>query len=191
MLPKWLTFLPSRALHRRRLRAVGEAILERLEEQGSLVLDRAGIDSLDTTRKLAFQAVYHLVINERAYMRATPQGQVVVMSADEFTRFMLNRAEIAAGTKPMPATPHKKSRRTGRSPSPSTTSDNHTPVFASTPLDSAGEFDWFQLEIAQSERVEERRQLPPFRQTLPNRERDPWDAPVFSSGNEKEKEEIF
>ncbi len=191
MLPKWLTFFPSRALHRRRLRAVSDAILACLEEKGSLVLDRAGIDYLDTTRKLAFQAVYHLVINERAYMRATPQGQVVVMSADEFTRFMLTRAEIAAGTTSAPATARKKTRRTGRSPSPSTTSDNHAPVFASTPTDPASEFDWFQLEIAQSERVEQRRQLPPFRQTLPKRDRDPWDAPVFSSSDEKEKEEIF
>ncbi|MDR0362871.1 MAG: hypothetical protein LBJ46_09355 [Planctomycetota bacterium] len=67
-------------------------LMDYLEDNGSLVLDKKGLAILGLNRKQAFQTVYDLVLKEDIQMRAEEDGSVVVMSNKAFAELLEQRA---------------------------------------------------------------------------------------------------
>lgn len=68
-------------------------LLAFLEENGTLILDKAGLATIGMNRKQAFQTVYDLVLGEKIQMRAEADGKVVAMSNAAFVALMEERAK--------------------------------------------------------------------------------------------------
>ncbi|MDR1611276.1 MAG: hypothetical protein LBT97_00670 [Planctomycetota bacterium] len=73
-----------------------QLLLEYLEQNGALTLDKKGLSILGLSRKQAFQIVYDLVLDERIQMRAEADGRVIVMSNAAFAEHLERRAREAA-----------------------------------------------------------------------------------------------
>lgn len=74
----------EKTTHVRRDRAT--LLMEYLQVNNSLVLDREGLAVIGMSRKQAFQTVYDLVVNETIQMRAEPDGKVIIMTNAEYIR---------------------------------------------------------------------------------------------------------
>lgn len=88
-------FFLRRAQKRRELRGqLVDTLLHRLERESSLVVDDGLIAQMGVKRRVFFQVVYGLVIQERMHMMADDEGCVILMTNAEFHRFMLRRAGV-------------------------------------------------------------------------------------------------
>ncbi len=74
----------EKTAHVRRDRAT--QLMEYLQANNSLVLDREGLALVGMSRKQAFQTVYDLVVNESIQMRAESDGKVIIMTNAEYIR---------------------------------------------------------------------------------------------------------
>lgn len=171
----------KRASRRRHLHGqVAALLLARLGRERSLSVDKALLDEFKIDKRSLLRIASDLALKERLHLLAEPGGRVLLLANAEFRRCMLRRsgaseeeialAEIALPEVPEPAVIDVPSVVPAVSEPAAALSDavpSAQPVAA-----SADDFDWFTLDVAPSK--PKRGKMPPKRQSLPDRARDPW-----------------
>ncbi|MCD8140993.1 MAG: hypothetical protein LUE17_14680 [Planctomycetaceae bacterium] len=171
------TLFTSRARRRLLHSQVADMLLRRLERERTLVLDKRLVGELGVGRRTLLRIAYDLALKERLHVMAANGGEVTFVANAEFRRFMLGRsgmteealdileADEAAALLDETQFVEAIIAEPASAPAPE-------PAMARVvPDDDLG---WFSLEVAPPR--PNRGKLPPGRQSLPDRARDPWSA---------------
>ena len=164
----------NRARKRRQLCSqVADLLVSRLERERALVFDEDLIDQFKIGKHALLRIAYDLAIRERMHIMADDEGRVSLLANAEFRRSMLRRSGageeeallLDEATAPVAeAAMDIKEARVAESP-------------VGTVSKPADEFSWFTLNVAPPQaKGTKGGKMPPKRQTLPARTRDPWVA---------------
>jgi hypothetical protein len=170
---------------RRNTRHAAEELMHRLEEKASLVVDDNFVADMGLGRKALYRLVYDMVRRERMFMLAGTDGRMLLMTNDEFRRFMFRRSGkiMPAETLEGVAVAYAETDWADNSDSDLVL---ESPAAAGQPWEMpAAALDWFALDIAPD--ADEKTDLPDQRQSMPDRKREPW--PMI--GDFVPDEEIF
>jgi hypothetical protein len=177
-------FFLRRAERRRELRGqLVDTLLHRLERENSLVADDKLIARMGVSRRVFFQVVYSLVIQERMHMMTDSEGDIVLMTNNEYHRFMLRRSGMRETEIRRRQNIPVFMQSVAEQAIPAAEED--TVVVDTVSAEPAASYDssdlgWFRLEVAPAAAAREK--LPAARQSLPSRQRDPWLAGDIASG---------
>lgn len=160
-------------------RDLAELLWVCVEAQGALVLDEGFFGRMRIGRASALTAVCDLLLAERIHLRSDSEGRMVAMSNFEFMRFILDRAENAMRAKRSPAAAGGGVCETapgatehGAGTEVSTARETIARVVGSETLAENGEAPDVTGEWSN---------FPDWRQSLPERKREPW-PPFEESG---------
>lgn len=182
--------------------SAAEALLSRLGENASLVVDDRLVAELGVGRKALYRIIYDMVRRERMFMLADAKDRMLLMTNAEFSRFMFRRAgkdaPAEAGRAAAAAAgldsdivllesledsdivlDGRREPLGDRTPAAATAAmaDAETevpelsePAVLAKPID----LEWFSLDVAATGTDGADAELPDYRQSLPERKRDPW-----------------
>lgn len=170
----------TRAHQQRQLRSqVADLLLLRLGQERTLVLDNDLVAEFKVGRRTLMRIAYDLVIKERMHIMADAEGRVVLLANDEFRRFMLRRSGaseevLRLAERPVPSlgADAMPADREETVVVEAVEAEAEEVVCVQTPAPPDDDFSWFTLEVKPTSAKGGK--LPPKRQTLPDRARDPW-----------------
>lgn len=180
-----------RARSRRRQ---AERLLICVEQLGTMRLDKAILRELGLGRKRAIRIVCHLLLRERIHMTTDACGRMILMSNPEFERITRRQADGAPETEPLlpgpvPAMIVSEVESIEEAPPCREvlclpTSETPLPVAPPLEVAAAGTNalperivtrEWFPpMAVPAVIGLVETAKLPPERQSLPERRREPW-----------------
>ena len=142
--------------NRRSPQSAAERLTALLNKHASLVVDDHLVATMGVGRKALYRIIYEMVRRERMFMLTDKSDQMLLMTNTEFNRFLFRQS---GGTVPLPALP-METLRVEAEPETNVTAE-------------IVDLDWFTLDVAPEETAEGT-EAPEYRQSLPERKREPW-----------------